>query len=1096
MRTALLFSLFALVPCFHAADFHVSPTGRDTNAGTQEAPFQSLQRARDAARVAKAQGAVTIWLHGGTYWLPEPLKLTAEDSGTAEAPIVYRAVAGDDVWLNGGVELPIKTFGPVTAQANRLPAEARSHVRQMAVPPALMAKLSPAWPDTWWTAREMTTNSELFADGQRLPLARWPNDDYTTFGKIVDAAEAKGETPEFEYKEDRPARWNVAENPYLFGYWRRGYRAEFIRIKGIDTAKKTIQLAARNSLGALEDGGACRYFAVNLLEELDAPGEWYLDRTRSLLYLWPPADAKRLVLSVNPTAVIDGEKVQHVEFRGLGVECSARDGIRLAKSNFCRVIACEVRNVAFNGIVTEGSQNLISGCDIHDTGDAGVSVFTGDRYTLTAGGSVVDNCHIHHTNRISRAGSKALEFRGVGGRISHNLIHDTGYIAIRFHGNDHVLEYNHLFRTNVESTEGGVFYIGRDWTARGSTIRYNFIHHVEDSREGCGSATRFVHLDDSAPEIHIHGNVCYRMGGGVSICGGAANNVHDNLFIECNWGVDIGPRGQDMFVSDGKGGYKLFQDSKNWPTLVRYLERYKWNQPPYSTRYPKLIEIFTKNPIAAPWFNIVTQNAMVDCGQGIREQNMEPGWSTVENNWKLDDPGFVQPDRTKLDFRLKPDGPLMQKGFQPIPFAKIGLYESPDRRSWPVTYEPVPTDWKPRWMRLADEAKKATQGLPIFKVMGVTGKIVVDGVVHPMEWTPGDATGHAPEIHATAEIERTAQGGEAKRPSQAMLQTDDTTLYAYFRNPVDPAVGVSGGHRWGKDDAVEIAIAELDGDDLGPIIVLRGYADGQWESSGEAGAPPAVVEQSSKGVRYAVQAKDKAIWSCEWAIPFAALGIDPAKKNPRLAFNLSVRKPAGDEWLVWSKKGGSTWNVRESGLLWLAQFGEMAAGVQQFPAVGRIDLDSRKNPVVMVAGKGCSVATWAKPAGCYLTASTQRLTSPGWQEMTFEFTPQEDGVVTMKLMGSGVRRPDSGDFIPVWTYADDMRVEGAELVNGGFEPPGEKGIPHGWQPELQAPLWVHDPKLAAEGEYCVKTWHNGRIAQDLKLTKGQKVTVRLKVRGL
>jgi hypothetical protein len=95
-----------------------------------------------------------------------------------------------------------------------------------------------------------------------------------------------------------------------------------------------------------------------------------------------------------------------------------------------------------------------------------------------------------------------------------------------------------------------------------------------------------------------------------------------------------------------------------------------------------------------------------------------------------------------------------------------------------------------------------------------------------------------------------------------------------------------------------------------------------------------------------------------------------------------------------------------------------------------------------------------------------------------------------------VRRPDSGDFIPVWTYADDMRVEGAELVNGGFEPPGEKGIPHGWQPELQAPLWVHDPKLAAEGEYCVKTWHNGRIAQDLKLTKGQKVTVRLKVRGL
>lgn len=1093
MKSALplLLAAYAL----SAADLHVSPTGRDTNPGTTAAPFQTLDRARDAARVEKAKGAVTIWLHGGTYWMPTPLTLGPEDSGTADAPVVYRAVAGEEVWLNGGVELPSSGFVPVPDSNPRLPAEARGHAVQMKLSPELIKQLSPAWPDTWWTPRELATNSELFAGDQRLTLARWPNDDYTTFGKIVNAAEEKGKTPEFEYKGDRPARWNVAENPFLFGYWRRGYRAEFIRIKAIDTTKKTIQLAARNSLGNLEDGGASRYFAVNLIEELDAPGEWFLDRANGILYLWPPDKPARLVLSVNLSAVIEGKKVEHVEFRGIGVECSARDGIRLTESSFCQIVGCEVRNVAFDGIVLEGDHNLISGCDVHHTGDTGVSVFTGNRYTLEPGGTVVDNCHIHHTNCICRAGSRAVQFRGVGGRFSHNLIHDTGYIAVRFHGNDHVLEYNHLFRTNVESTEGGVFYIGRDWTARGSTIRYNFIHHVEDSREGCGSATRFVHLDDSAPEIHIYGNVCYRMGGGVSICGGAANDVHDNLFVECNWGVDIGPRGQGMFASDGKGGYQKFNDTKNWPTLVRYLERYKWNQPPYSTRYPKLVEIFTKDPIAAPWFNVVTHNAMVDCGQGIREAGMEPGWSTVADNWVLDDPGFVQPDRTKLDFRLKPDGPLMQQGFQPIPWEKIGLYASPDRRSWPVAYEPVPTDWMPRWMHLRDAAKKATDGLPIFKVMEVTGKIVVDGVVDPMEWTPGDATGQAPEIHATAELDRTAQRGEAKRPSQAMLQTDADHLYANFRNPVDPAAGVTGGHRWGKDDAVEIAIAQLDGDTLGPIIVLRGYADGHWESSPEAGAPPEVVARSAEGVQYAASVKDTTFWSAEWSIPFAALGIDPATANPRLAFNLSVRKPAGDEWTTWNQAGGSTWNVRASGLLWLAQFGEMAAGKSRFPSVGRIDLDSRRKPVLMTAGLGCSVATWAKPEGCYLSATTSELTTPGWHEMRFEFTPQEDGVVTMKLMGSGVRKPDSDEFIPIWTYADDMRVEGAELVNGGFEEPGAKGCPHGWQFELRDPLWVHDPKLAAEGEYCIKTWHNGRIAQDLKVTKGQKVTVTLQVRG-
>lgn len=1093
MRSSLPLLLAACA--LSAADFHVAPTGNDASPGTPDAPFQTLTRARDAARLAKAQGAVTVWLHGGIYWQPTPFVLGPEDSGSAEAAVVYRAVAGEDVWLNGGVPLPLAKFTPVAATETRLDEAARPHVRQLQLAPELLAQLGPVWPDTWWTSRELAANNELFAGDQRLTLARWPNDDYTTFGPIVEPANEAGQTPEFGYQGDRPSRWNVAENPFLYGYWRRGYRAEFIRIKAIDQESKTIQLAARNSLGALEDGGASRYFAVNLIEELDTPGEWFLDRTKGILYLWPPADAAPLVLSLNQTAVIEGSKVEYVEFRGLGVECSARDGIRLTASNHCSVIACEVRNVAFEGIVLKGDQNLISGCDVHDTGDTGISVETGDRYTLQAGGSVVDNCHIHHTNQISRAGSRAVQFTGVGGRLSHNLIHDTGYIAIRFHGNDHVLEYNHLFRTNVESTEGGVFYIGRDWTARGSIIRYNFIHHVEDSREGCGSATRFVHLDDSAPEIEIHGNVCYRLGGGVSICGGAANNVHDNLFVECNWGVDIGPRGENMFTSDGKGGYAKFNDPKSWPSLVKYLERYKWNQPPYSTRYPKLIEIFTKEPIAAPWFNVVTRNAMVDCGQGIREQNMEPGWSTVVDNWTLDDPGFVEPDRTKLDFRLRPDGPLVQKGFQPIPFAKIGLYASADRRTWPVVYEPVPTDWRPRWMRLRDEAKKATDGLTIFKVMAVTGKIVVDGVVNPMEWTPGDATGSAPEIHATAELDRTAQRQAAKRPSQAMLQTDTTHLYVNFRNPIDPERGVTNGHHWGKDDAVEIAIAELNGDTLGPIVVLRGYADGKWESSPEAGAPPEIVARAAQGVQYAAFVKDKTIWSAEWAIPFAALGIDPATANPRLAFNLSVRKPAGDEWVTWSQAGGSTWNVRESGLLWLAQFGEMAAGSSHFAAVGRIDLDSRQKPVPMTAGPGCSVATWAKPVGCYVSATTSELKEPGWHQMRFEFTPQESGVVTMKLMGSGIRKPGSDEFIPIWTYADDLRVEGAEVVNGGFEAPGAKGCPNGWRFEINQALWVHDPKLAAEGEYCVKTWHNGRLAQDLKVTKGQKVTVSLKVRG-
>ncbi len=437
------------------------------------------------------------------------------------------------------------------------------------------------------------------------------------------------------------------------------------------------------------------------------------------------------------------------------------------------------------------------------------------------------------------------------------------------------------------------------------------------------------------------------MGGGVSICGGAANNVHDNLFVECAWGVDIGPRGKDMFEPDGQGGFTMV-GQPGWASLAKYLVRYKWNEPPYSTRYPKLVEIFTKRPIAAPWFNTVTRNAMADCGRGIRASGMEPEWSVVADNWEGEDPGFVEKDHTKLDFRLRDDAAVYDEiGFKPLSIDGVGLYQSPDRRSWPVTLDLPPKDWKPRWMRLRDEAKRSPTDLPVFRVMQVTGKIVIDGIVDPMEWTPGDATGRAPEIHDTAELVWTHTGEKAHLPSQAMLQTDDTHLYVSFRNEIDPAAGLSGGHKWGRDDAVEIALAEVTGGEIGPIVVLRGYADGYWESSAEAGAPAEVVERAGQGVSYAAAPSGDAMWCAEWRIPFASLGLDPAMRNPRLVFNLSARKPVGDEWVMWNRKGGTTWEVHQSGFLWLAQFGDMSAGGKQRPSQVHIDIDSRQKPIML-----------------------------------------------------------------------------------------------------------------------------------------------------
>ncbi|HYG76011.1 MAG TPA: hypothetical protein VEK08_13485 [Planctomycetota bacterium] len=82
---------------------YVAPGGNDAwsgqlaeaNAVKTDGPLASLGRARDVIRGMKAAGkkdvGVQVFVRGGRYEVAEPLVFTPEDSGSAQAPIVYAA---------------------------------------------------------------------------------------------------------------------------------------------------------------------------------------------------------------------------------------------------------------------------------------------------------------------------------------------------------------------------------------------------------------------------------------------------------------------------------------------------------------------------------------------------------------------------------------------------------------------------------------------------------------------------------------------------------------------------------------------------------------------------------------------------------------------------------------------------------------------------------------------------------------------------------------------------------------------------------------------------------------------------------------------
>ncbi|MBT3377531.1 MAG: hypothetical protein HN742_12380 [Lentisphaerae bacterium] len=1096
-------AILATVPAHGELTLYVSHRGSDDAPGTADKPFATLTRARDKIRGLKQRGplpsaGVTVQIAPGTYRLDETFALDRRDSGTANCPIVYRSAPEKRAWLDGGHAVSLTDLVPLTNAEilARLPEVARPHVRCIDLNELGIGYIKelPDYFNCYSKRLNALAQLQLFYADKPLYEARWPNHGFTHFGDVLELGEHPrvegGRGGAFTFTPDpaRLKRWANAEELILHGYFRRDYYSFSARVAAIDLERSAITLAK----GLVDEAHhSRRFYAHHLPEELDLPGEWILHRKNGLLCLWPPdnkADDQVMLTGLNgPMISIDG--AAFVSLHGLGIQGGRQDAIAVRDGESNRITACEIRACGWSAVVVEEGHNVrVAGCDIHNLGFGGIILSGGDRETLTPSGHVAENNHIHHLSHVVRNYTEPLLLKGAGNRASHNLIHHIPHIAVRFYGNDHIMEYNEIYQVAYETSECGVFYTGYDWTARGNVIRYNFLHHID----GVGGSPRFAHLDDSASGTELHGNVSYMMSAGPAVCGGNENLIHDNLFIECESAGSIGPRGQDDMSRDANGEVVADRSTMGYGLLKR-LRRMPWQTPPWSTRYPKLAELFTRDPIAAPWFNAMTRNVIVGGERGIDVSSaMKKGWSTVAQNWRVEDPGFVEPDHTKMDFRLKPDAPVYQKGFQPLPFEKIGLRASPERASWPVKPAPTPAEWSPNWvLRRQTESRFPVTVFPVNSLR--EGRAIhIDGNVTPEEWSPPDYDPVDPDRHREITIRWGLDQNEVPYPSKAYIEMDSANLYVAFINPVDPKHGVTDGQRWGRNDAVEIALAPVPdvAHQGGEVpLVFRGYANGHAECSTEPGWLQAEVDRvMAKGVTYVARVNGPGEWSAEWRIPFAAIGIDPATKPCPILAHLSVRKTGGNMWVQWRKRTASTWKIHGTFALWLIPAGELPFVPGMLPAEARIDVRSADKTVRLTPGKKTILATWSKPLGYRLTTGLGHVSAARWQPCEFDFTPQADGDITLELMGTQ-GKPTT------WTYHDAFEIKGAESTNGDFEGGQNKGVPTGWKRRLGEPELVENATLAASGSHMVRVSHDHRFCQTISVQRGRKVTVRFRARA-
>ncbi len=665
--------------------WYVAPDGKDSNTGAslrgqgRNGPFATLQRARDALRQRRRAegglppGGATVWIAGGDYVLAETLTLTADDAGAPGRPVLWRALDGEAPRLLGGRVLT--DLRPVASPSvrKRLTPEARAHV--------LEADLAAAGIDDCGRLRTRgmgqpvaPAHLELFFGGAPMTVARWPNEGFATLdrpGRLAPDGDGHGREVGaveggFHYRadEDRPAGWQSARDAWVHGYWSWDWANTYEAIEHLDLRKRLIRTAEPRGHWGYRAGQ--RFHYLNVLEELDAPGEYYVDTRRKRLYFWPPRPVAEheVLASVLETPLVRCDGAAHLRLEGLTLEAGRATGIEILDGSRVTVAGCTLRNLGNHGVdIRGGDRHTVRGCRIHQCGDSGVEVRGGDRPTLTPCRHAVEHNHIHHVTRWTRCYRPAVHASGVGIRIARNLIHDLPHSGIIYWGNEIEISGNHIHHVCAETDDCGAIYTGRDYTTRGNRIRHNLITDIRGIRRLASG----IYMDDCVSGQTIEGNVIVRAKVAMHLGGGRDLVVRDNLLVHCEEGINLDARG--------------LSDAPVWHNMVytimkpRY-EAMRPDQPPYRTAYPELRE-------AAPYLaadggvppKLTVERNLAAHGPVYRlHWGATPEHVTASGNVEGVDLG-LRPEPGD-GWTPAPDGPAGAVGFAPTPWARIG----PSRR--------------------------------------------------------------------------------------------------------------------------------------------------------------------------------------------------------------------------------------------------------------------------------------------------------------------------------------------------------------------------------------------------------------------------------
>ncbi len=699
------------------ADIYVSPNGSDENDGSLNAPFLTIEKAKEAVKKIDKTGKneIIVALMSGDYRV-KGITFTAEDSGTENCPIRYCKYGDGEVTINGGVSLSAEDFENVKDESvlNRLSGDAKEKVLCVDLSKYGITKndygkiytigqFNTAHKyDGDWTG---PIYSEVFFNDVRMDLAQFPDkgDDYLYTEEVVKVgygsesdAYTKNEdwdiirNPESDVYRvnqtlaDRINSWKTLDDVWMFGWFMYDWADASSPVGSFNYAERTLSPKFVSMYGAKV--GAPYYF-YNVFEELSAPGEFYLDRENAMLYIYPTEDMSnaKIDMSLITDSIITIKNADYISFEGISFKGTRGDAFRIT-GNSNKITHCVIKNIGLFAAIVRGYNNVFDYNEITRTGRGGIDVTGGDVKTLTPGNNRIENNLIHDWSEIYKTYSPAVRLNGVGDICAHNEMYNSPNMAIWFGGNNNVVEYNIIHNVCLLTNDGGAIYSGRRWDWYGNVIRYNYIYDlgstVKNGDEEITYTPDGIYLDDNLAGQTVYGNILVNVPKyGLHLGSGRDNNVYNNIIINSKVAVSFDNRARKGLL-EGAPFPHCFKGNVMYTELMAS----PWQTEVWQEAFPqyKYIVLDYDNPdnpnnAFNPTDSRVCDNLIICQGEksiGNIDENVLP-FITVENNfitYKYDMfKYFTAPDNG--DYSIK-DIEEIQKyinGFENIPIEEMGI---------------------------------------------------------------------------------------------------------------------------------------------------------------------------------------------------------------------------------------------------------------------------------------------------------------------------------------------------------------------------------------------------------------------------------------